>query len=184
MQWVTIGALLEIVLTKKLKWFFVRKVLISVMNMSANAVYIQIWHQSYPAQDIFLSESSLSDCNHPVQFDLGRPNLCQRAILPTTSGLQPPDLIICCHQLALSVIWCHYFSLLVICYHHLSLPVIWCHQFSLPVVCRHQFSYLSSTVISCFYLWSAVIRCFYLAFAVINFLWLWVLSAVINCLYL
>ena len=53
--WVTIGALFEIVLTKKLKWFFVRKVLISVMNMSANAVYIQIWHQSYPAQDIFLS---------------------------------------------------------------------------------------------------------------------------------
>ena len=138
--WVTIGALFEIVLTKKLKWFFVRKVLISVMNMSANAVYIQIWHQSYPAQDIFPFESSLSDCNHPLQFDLGRPNLCQRALLPTTSGLQPPDLIICCHQLHLAVIWCH----------HLSL--------------------LSSGAISYFCLSSGVINFVYLSSAVINFL--------------
>ena len=89
---------------EKTEVIFFRQVLISAMDMSANAVYIQIWHQSYPAQDIFPFESSLSDCNHPLQFDLGRPNLCQRALLPTTSGLQPPDLIICLHQLPSSVI--------------------------------------------------------------------------------
>ena len=173
MQWVTIGALLEIVLTKKLKWFFVRKVLISVMNMSANAVYIQIWHQSYPAQDIFPSESSLSDCNQPLQIwswptqPLPACNNSHHVWIATArSDHLLSSVAFICHLMSLFFFTCHLLSSVISTCHLVSSIFFTCHlqtSIFLPVICCYQlFFFMSSAVINFLWLSSAVINCRYL----------------------